>query len=834
MGAAHEVPLVLALDDPRATLGTVGGKAESLGRLARAGFPVPSGFCLTTAAYQLFTAQNGLIPGEPDFRQRFESAPLPSAITAALESAYAPFAQQPVAVRSSATAEDLPDLSFAGQQETFLNVRGADELRLAVRRCWGSLWSDRAVAYRLRAGVAEDVALAVVVQSLVNADVAGVAFSVDPITGAPERVVVNSAWGLGESIVGGLVTPDVFEVDRATTVLVEQRIADKAEMTVQAESGTNQQPVADSLRRAPSLTLTQAQEIAQTALRIEALYGHPVDVEWAMASDRLFVVQARPITTLTRAAPEVVRDPWNDSRLGDYLWTNGNLGEAVPDVMTPVTWSLMQRLSRDAIADIAVPGCPTVGNIGGRCYLNVTLLYTIAASFGASGRFAAANEEVFGRLPEDLVIPRAQVSRWTLLRAIARPVPQLLVRTRRYQSRIPGFVADNPARCEALRAHIAATTDTRALGYLWRSEIEPLYREGCFMLQAAGRQGNSALVMTRARLRTQVGEEDADALFSGLHSENRQLASLGLLEGLQQVAAGEIDAQAFAWRFGHRGPHEFEVARPRPGEDPAWLDQQLAQLRSGELPRLFERRETTRNAAWDRFARQQSASTVKRVRHDVAEWGRIERDREATRSELVRVFWVMRDFLVRAGQLSGTADDLFYLPIDEVVSVLDRARGMPDVSLARAAFASYSALPAYPRLIRGRFDPFTWAADPNRRSDLYVEGSAAPPTSDAVVGFPGAAGVVEATVRVLDTPEQGDLLQPGEVLVTRVTNVGWTPLFPRAAAVVTDVGAPLSHAAIVARELGIPAVVGAGNATMRLRTGMRVRVDGSRGTVEVL
>ncbi len=222
------------------------------------------------------------------------------------------------------------------------------------------------------------------------------------------------------------------------------------------------------------------------------------------------------------------------------------------------------------------------------------------------------------------------------------------------------------------------------------------------------------------------------------------------------------------------------------------------------------------------------------LHHQLEGWAKISRDRERARSEVIRYFWVLRAYALRAGDLTGLGEDIFFLDKAEIVRVLHGETISPKlIKQRRAAYQSYTALPAYPALIRGTFNPHVWAADPNRRSDLFVEGSVNE-ADVAVRGFPGSAGVVEAPVRVISDAADGAALQPGEVLVTTITNVGWTPLFPRAAAVITDVGAPLSHAAIVARELGIPAVVGCGNATMRLRTGDRVRVDGTAGTVEVL
>jgi pyruvate,water dikinase len=198
----------------------------------------------------------------------------------------------------------------------------------------------------------------------------------------------------------------------------------------------------------------------------------------------------------------------------------------------------------------------------------------------------------------------------------------------------------------------------------------------------------------------------------------------------------------------------------------------------------------------------------------------------------------MRAFALRAGELTGVGEDVFFLTKDEVLSLLagdDSVRGF--IPLRKETYERYRALPPYPTIIVGRFDPFKWAADPNRRSDIFDASAPAAPrsdSSDTITGFAGALGVVEGIVRRLDNLEDSDQLQPGEILVTTMTNIGWTPLFPRLAAIITDLGAPLSHAAIVARELGIPAVVGCGDATMRLKTGDRVRVDGGKGYVEVL
>jgi len=333
-----------------------------------------------------------------------------------------------------------------------------------------------------------------------------------------------------------------------------------------------------------------------------------------------------------------------------------------------------------------------------------------------------------------------------------------------------------------------------------------------------------------------VDESDANALLTGLHTTAGPLASLGPVVGLDQVARGEISREDFVRDWGHRCPDEFEVSVPRPAEDPAWLDREIEGVRGAvtDVRTLLDRQRQARAEALDRF-RARHPRKVATLEKRMARAGEAARGREAGRSEVIRAFWVLRAFFLRAGEVTGVGDDVFFLSATELLAVLDGDRAPLDrVAARRETHRRYAALPPYPTLVRGHFDPFRWAASPDRRVDVFDETRDVAPLGDAVTGFPGAAGIVEGVVRVVTSVADGDALETGEVLVTTVTNIGWTPLFPRAAAVVTDIGAPLSHAAIVARELGIPAVVGTGNATLRLRTGDRVRVDGGRGTVEVL
>jgi pyruvate,water dikinase len=444
-----------------------------------------------------------------------------------------------------------------------------------------------------------------------------------------------------------------------------------------------------------------------------------------------------------------------------------------------------------------------------------------------------------GRLPEDLEIPIIPFSLGYTLTHIIPNAVRTELKQSRYRKTLGEFLETTPQWCETMQQRIRQARAGDELVVLWQEELEPYQVDALWATKAAGSLYVDIEPRLRGRLAKLVGEIDASILLSSTSSRLEMLESVGPMAGLSRVARGAMSREEYLLRYGHRGPHEMELSIPRPIEDPDWLDRQLDECRksSRNVGDLLAKRRTGFETAWQRL-QDRYPRKARSLRKKIDALEEAARRREAIRSEGVRVLGVARAFALRVGQLTGAGDDVFFLAIDELLDLLSGQDSVLDqIPARRETHARYRALPPLPGLVRGRFDPFQWAADPNRRSDLYEARAGAPePPSQAstVTGSAGSPGRVEGVVRRLDAPEEGDRLRDGEILVTAQTNVGWTLLFPRAAAVVTDVGAPLSHAAIVARELGIPAVVGCGNATTRLRTGDRVRVDGGRGTVEIV
>jgi phosphohistidine swiveling domain-containing protein len=768
-----------------------GGKGGTLAWLYQAGYPVPDGFVILPTA--------------------FEGDELDPEAWAQVQAHLARMRQDDkhaaFAVRSSALSEDSAQASFAGEFETVLDVRIDEDIREAIRTVRRSRHSARVRAYSQAHGMDAAHEMAVVVQRLIPAEVSGVLFTADPVTGSRAFMTGNFVYGMGDQLVSGEANPQAF--------------------TLQWPKGRYGGP--PELKRA-------ARQLYKLASRLEEELGGAQDIEWAIARGELFVLQSRPITTLRAYDPTT--GEWNDSLRGDYLWTNANFGEAFPDVMTPFTWSIVQAFMGTVGFGIETGQHPMMGNIAGRLYMNISLSISALATLGLRPeRFIRTAEETFGRIPPGVEIPRVPLARWWVLRSFITAGLRRRWSDRKLKRRVPAFIAETPALVKKLQAEIQAAQTPADLLALWHEKLQVHLDEGYRLLMAGLSEYRTLSRQLHVEFENLLGDSDANALLSGVSTGGDPIASIGMLMDLIKVSRGEMSRADYLQQYGHRGPHEMELSTPRPAEDPAWFDRRMAEVESRQIdvPAMLAAQHRRHEAAWGRL-KAKVPRKAKSYRQKLERMAAASKMREASRSEAVRALGVMRTFALRAGELTGLGNDVFFLSLEEVVAALSGDRSAVDfIPARRETHARYSALPPYPTLIRGRFDPFQWAADPNRPSDYYnARAPITAPASESITGFAGAAGIVEGPVRRLDSPEEGGQLQPGEILVTTTTNIGWTPLFPRAAAIVTDVGAPLSHAAIVARELGIPAVVGCGNATMRLRTGDRVLVNGGQGVVEIL
>jgi pyruvate,water dikinase len=776
-----------------------------------------------------------------------------------------------VAVRSSATAEDLPYASFAGQQDTYLNVVGVDALIDAVRRCWASLWTDRAVSYRASNGIdPRAVRLAVAVQEMVEATVAGVLFTANPLTGRRRQAVIDASPGLGEAIVSGAVNPDHFVVDTATGEIVERRLGDKR-VAVRAAAGGGTQRV-ELAERPDEASLSEAQIRALVALgaRVEDHHEAPQDTEWAIdADERIWLLQARPITTLF---PLPARAPATDADLRVYF--SVNVAQGVYRPLTPMglqafklIGSSMSTLFGHQPPDRYTGPAPLTEGAG-RLFVDVTP--ALRSKLGrrlldlATRNMEARTAPILRRLTADRQLAPVAVRRWPILRAVL----SLLVR-----GRIPLRVAQAFLRPEAARIrakHLEA--ELRASGEAPRTAsaaeslaaVERLFLggpprilPGIAPFFAAGLGANALAGVLLGDLAT---DDERRVVLRGLPHNPTTEMDLALWTLAEEVrtdpdaartvreAPPERLARAyhggtlpptlqkgladFLRSYGHRGVAEIDVGLPRWSEDPTYILGVLAnylRLDDPELAPHVQFRRATREAETmvanltrraSRKGRLRGALVGFLLRRTRALAGLREMPKFCIVLLLARaraLLWSVGENLAGSGRLEK-AEDVFFVTLPEARTALAGADLRPVVRERRAD---------YEHELKRRHVPRVLLSD---GTEPAAEEALDAANDGALRGTPASSGTVTARARVILDPNDAHL-EPGEILVAPSTDPGWTPLFLTAGGLVMEMGGAMSHGAVVAREYGIPAVVGVPNATERIASGEQIIVDGSAGTI---
>jgi hypothetical protein len=540
-----------------------------------------------------------------------------------------------VAVRSSAVSEDAARASFAREFESVLDAATDEAVRDAIHAVRRSRHSERVRAYSDAQGMAVTHEMAVVVQRLIRAEISGVLFTADPVTGSHTRMVGNLVHGLGEQLVSGETSGQAFALARPR--------------------GRYSGP--------PELKHL-ARPLYSLARRLEEALGEPQDIEWAVKGHKLYRLQARPITTLQGHNPTT--GEWNDSLTGDYLWANTNVSEAIPDVMTPSSWSLWQIYHFEA-NPIKIPGHHlTCGNIGGRPYMNLSLIVSLYRAVGKDIR-DELHGEMLGSVPEDLTVPTIPFSAFSILRHV---LPGL-IKARRHvgqdRRRMYRFVAETPAWCQRMRQQIERAQTETELAALWQEELKPYFYQSCWLLRGIMLLFSDAEAKLRRTLTGLVGQAETNLLLTNQAGSAGDLASPGPLRGLSQVARGELSREGYLERYGHRGPHEMELSLPTPDEDPAWLDRQLAEFDSVpvDVDTLLARQRAEFEEAWLQFQTRypRKATSIGHRLEQVTSAGRM---REAIRSEVTRITRVVRQFALRAGELTGLGTGIFFLSLDEI------------------------------------------------------------------------------------------------------------------------------------------------------------------------
>ncbi|MEU9166289.1 rifamycin-inactivating phosphotransferase [Streptomyces sp. NPDC048420] len=850
----------------------VGGKGAHLGGLSRIdGIRVPDGFCVTTDAFRRIITEvpsiddrldrlSRLDPDDRDgirnlsaeIRRAIEETAVPGDLAGAITDALGRFGEEAAyAVRSSATAEDLPTASFAGQQDTYLNVVGPTEILRHVSRCWASLFTERAVTYRRRNGIDHrTVHMAVVVQRMVFPDASGILFTADPVTGNRKTATVDAGFGLGEALVSGLVNPDVFTVRDgevvARTIAAKQRAVDAL-----PDGGTREVAIDAGRQREPALTDAQVVELVRLGRRIESHFGRPQDIEWCLVDDGFRIVQSRPITTLFPVP--VSGDQEN------HVYVSVGHQQMMTDPMKPLGYSMWQLTAM-------VP----MHEAGGRLFVDVTRRLAAPASraglLDLMGRgdplVRDALETVLDR---DDFVPSLPDTVPGGPPAGGRPAggPPTPIETD--PAIVTGLIERSRASVAALERDIRTKSGPALFDFLLEAFDEHKRVLGDPLNLQVIMAGMEATWWLNDKLEEWLGEKNAadtltlsapDNITSEMGLELLDVADAvrphpevvaflqgvedeGFLDELAKFAGGTEARDAietYLDRYGMRCVGEIDITRPRWRERPTTLVPVILDNVRNFGPGAARRRfEQGRQKAWEKeqdvLSRlralpdgerkaDETKRTIDRVRTFIGY-------REYPKYGIVSRYFVYKqallgeaERLVRAGVLAEP-EDIFYLTFQELHDVV-RSHQVDDrlIRERKDAFRSYETLTP-PRVLTSDGDALSGSY---RRDDV---------PDGALIGLPVSVGTVEGRARVVLDMAEADL-EAGDILVTSFTDPSWSPLFVAVAGLVTEVGGLMTHGAVIAREYGLPAVVGVERATRLIRDGQRIRVHGTDGYVEIL
>jgi phosphoenolpyruvate synthase/pyruvate phosphate dikinase len=820
----------------------VGGKGAHLGELSRIeGINVPAGFCVTTDAFQRILAEAPSIDDrlhrlsrlKPDdreairalsaeIRRTIEGIAIPGDLASAITRQLGE--QAAYAVRSSATAEDLPTASFAGQQDTYLNVVGPAAILQHVSRCWASLFTERAVTYRLRNGFDHrKVHMAVVVQRMVFPRASGILFTADPVTGNRKVATVEASFGLGEALVSGLVNADVYKVRDGEVIAKTER------------------------QEQPALTDTQVVRLAQLGRRIEAHFGRPQDIEWCLVDDDFQIVQSRPITTLFPIPEAGDRE--------NHVYVSVGHQQMMTDPMKPLGLSFWQMTTPRPMAEAA-----------GRLFVDVTQILASPASRAGFLAMLGRSDPLIGDALQTMVeregflpsLPDAGPG-WTPPGGGApAPIETDPAIVTELIERSQAFIADlkrdirtksGPALLdfilESIQEHRRIQFDPRSLQVIMAGMEATWWLND--QLQAWLGEKNAADTLTQSVPNNVTSEmglallDVADAIrpHPAVVAFLQHVEDDGFLDELAKLEGGPEARDAIrAWldKYGMRCVGEIDITRPRWSERPVMLVPiLLGHIKSfgpGEAERRFERgRQEASKKEQELLERlralpdgERKAEEAKRMIDRIRTFSGY---REHPKYGMVSRYFVYKQALLEEAERLVRArvlrekEDIFWLRFEELQDVV-RTNQVDDqlIRQRKDAFRSYQALTP-PRVLTSEGEA---VAGSYRRDGL---------PAGALAGLPVSAGTVEGRARVILDMAEADL-EPGDILVTAYTDPSWTPLFVAVQGLVTEVGGLMTHGAVIAREYGLPAVVGVEHATRRIRDGQRIRVHGTDGYVEIL
>lgn len=851
-----------------------GGKGANLGEMTQAGFPIPDGFCVTTQVYKDFVRLNNLADllnsqssGEI-IREKMQGGIMPDYFTAELEIALNHFAPGTYfSVRSSATAEDLEFASFAGQQDTYLNVIGTQNIKDAVRNCFASLFTDRAMLYRQQNAIdSSEVTMAVVIQKMVSSQMSGIMFTADPLTQSRDIISVDAGFGLGEALVSGLVSPDTYKYKKSAKKIIEKTIADKRLAILPlAGGGTNTVELNDEQAKFQVLTDQQILALAEIGLTIEKHYGFPQDIEWCVEENVIYIIQARNITSLLPLAEPQPKD----NTL--HLYFSFGHVQMMIDLMSPLGMDLIKMVIRPCQVPLEQYHAELIKSTTGRLYFDLSfmmqfkLFRKIIVSLLSNVDFLMASgiKQLVDREGFERLSYRNSEYKKLLLSIIRKVFPKLATIIRN------GDTSDNLAKADYFIANFiktrSAAIEKAAAG---QEKLRAIYENvpllptmlekyiyllfpGLLAMKRLEKIENKYLGKVyytgdlnkglHGNVATEMGLALGD--LADLARENPKLLKelensdrATLVRRLEEVNKGFARQwEDFIDQYGCRASGEIDIANLRWAEDPSPVITSITSMIKTMLPGQHRKEfaeaailsECKKEELIEAIEKKAGSRKAKQTRRLAATFRNCMPLREHHKYALIRVFQVAKQALLEEGQtlaklgLLDKAEDVMYLEFTQLYRAIGERLDMRDtVAKRKEEYRRFSQITP-PRLL---------TSDGECVKCTYTNEDA---PGNAMIGMGVSPGVVEGIAKVVLDPTN-ESINKGELLVASCTDPGWTILFVNAAGLVTEIGGQLTHGSLVAREYGIPAVVGVDNATQLIKTGQRIRIDGDNSFVEIL
>ena len=765
-----------------------GGKGKSLAKLYNLGYPVPEGFVISSFSFK----KNKIIDEAW------------SQIKTKLKKLRNKYKNVSFAVRSSGLSEDSESASFAGEFESVIDVKTDEKIKKAIYKVYNSKNKQRIKLYCKKLKIENKQKIAIIVQILIEPDYSGVIFTQDPISCKKDIILGNFVKGLGEKLVSGKVNTASFRIDKRT-----------------------------KRYDGPICFKKHSKKLIKISKKIEKDLKFPQDIEFAIKNNKIYILQSRPITTLITRNKK--NGEINESLDCNNLWVGIRRKECIPGVMTPSTWSIwdpkIKKPNKKA----------TIANICGRFYDNATPFYSKIKKIEGEKIARKKLNERFGEIPKDFEIPEIKISKIGIYyKKYYNLIKWLILYILRIK-RLKKYISSIQARYYKLYEKIEKIEDMSELLKIWPDVYKNLEKSFSFrfIVNVKPRILKNSL---NRKLKKHFTQEEIDHVLTNVVLLYAQNPSTNQLLDFEKTANNEMDFDEYINKYGYLGSAEWQLYPPRFKDEPDIIKKQIKDYKKSNLNIMatITKKIDKYNMIWSKFEKN-NPKKAKKLQRRLIKYALYVQYKLEVHLAVTKSISLIRDFYQKAGKITGLKNDIFFLTYIEMIDMLaGKKEAVSYIEERKKTYEKYKKIPTLPGIINGRFNINKWISDYKKNSEIYDSYSnkkiILKNNNDltSIKGECGSPGTVIGKVKILTSPKQISKLKKGEILVTTTTNIAWMNIYIKAKGIITDIGGALAHASIIARELGIPAVVGCKVATKKLKNGDRVRLNGTLGTIEIL